>query len=296
MSAPGEISRLSRAFEPDVAAITLVAARAPGVLRARSTPLRRPTAEILEGLEAGGHVRRQRRRSPDRGDRRAPPRAGRPVRRGAAARRHGRGGRRRATTAAASAWRRRRAKRRSRLNVPGPHQVANFLAACGRGDRGGSAGGRLRRGGRQPRPAAHRGESSATARERFSTTTPTTRARLRCARRSTRSKLLPGKREDRGARRHARARRRGSEVAPGDRAATPRRGPIASSASDRAPACIGEGAVEAGLPRRSGRATSTSPEQAADLLDAHARAGRRRPLQGIARASGSTRVALRARS
>ena len=53
MSALGEISRLSRAFEPDVAAITRIAAEHLEFLGSLDT-VARANAEILEGLKPGG--------------------------------------------------------------------------------------------------------------------------------------------------------------------------------------------------------------------------------------------------
>ena len=79
LSEPGDLSRLSRAFEPDVAAILLVAAA-----HLQSFPsvdaIADAKAEILEGLKPGGDVRRQRRRPACRGDRGAAPGPGRAVR------------------------------------------------------------------------------------------------------------------------------------------------------------------------------------------------------------------------
>ncbi|MGH9367994.1 MAG: UDP-N-acetylmuramoyl-tripeptide--D-alanyl-D-alanine ligase [Thermoanaerobaculia bacterium] len=53
MSAPGEISRLSRTFEPDVAAITLIALEHLEFLGSLDA-IARSNAEILEGLRPGG--------------------------------------------------------------------------------------------------------------------------------------------------------------------------------------------------------------------------------------------------
>lgn len=53
MSAPGEVSRLSRAFEPDVAAITLIALEHLEFLGSLDA-IARANAEILEGLRTGG--------------------------------------------------------------------------------------------------------------------------------------------------------------------------------------------------------------------------------------------------
>jgi UDP-N-acetylmuramoyl-tripeptide--D-alanyl-D-alanine ligase len=53
MSAPGEVSRLSRAFAPRVAAITLIAAEHLEFLGSLDA-VARAEAEILDGLEAGG--------------------------------------------------------------------------------------------------------------------------------------------------------------------------------------------------------------------------------------------------
>jgi UDP-N-acetylmuramoyl-tripeptide--D-alanyl-D-alanine ligase len=156
LSEPGDLSRLSRAFEPDIAAILLVAA-AHLEFFSSIDALAEAKAEILEGLKPGGTFVAN---------------ADDPRVEAIAARHRGRVvrfGRRAAAeitareVAAEAGGSRFRLKTPAgeadvRLPLPGPHQVVNFLAAAAIALVVGVSPADCAEAAGQMRPAAHRGE------------------------------------------------------------------------------------------------------------------------------------------
>jgi UDP-N-acetylmuramoyl-tripeptide--D-alanyl-D-alanine ligase len=157
LSQPGELSRLSRAFEPDVAALLLVA---PAHLQYFPSvdAIADAKAEILEGLKTGGTFVAN--ADDPRVERIAARRSGRVIRFGIAAADADVRARDLEIEADASRFRLETPSGSAavRLPLPGAHQVANFLAAAaiafalglGAEDSAATAP--------DLRPAAHRGE------------------------------------------------------------------------------------------------------------------------------------------
>ena len=269
MSAPGEISRLSRTFEPDVAAITLVALEHLEFLGSLDG-IAKANAEILEGLrpdgtfvvnaddprvtaiaaafsgrkltfarEAAADVRVEQVSSGDRGSR----------------------FRLKAPSGEASVT----------LPLPGSHQVANFLAASAVAIAAGATPENCAEAAPRLAPAAHRGESLRHASgallydDAYNASPPSMRAALDTL------ALLPGKRKiavlgdmrELGPESDWWHRETGRYVlGRADRLICV--GPLARF--------LGEGAVESGFPPSEVRALD-SPEQAANLLDSMLDAG-----------------------
>jgi UDP-N-acetylmuramoyl-tripeptide--D-alanyl-D-alanine ligase len=269
MSAPGEISRLSRAFEPDVAAITLIALEHLEFLGSLDG-VARANAEILDGLRPDGTF------VVNADDARivaiAAAHPGRTLRFGMSAPAEirveqvvsgDRGSRFRLKTPSGEAV--------VALPLPGAHQVSNFLAASAVAIAAGAtvencaeAAGRLA-------PAAHRGESRRHASgallydDAYNASPPSMRAALETL------KLLPGRRKIAvlGDMR---------ELGPESEWWHRETGRYVAGRADRL-ICVGplgrflaEGAVEAGLPSGEVRTLET-PEQAANLLDSMLDAG-----------------------
>ena len=191
----GGALRLSRAFTPDVAAITQVA---PAHLQT-SVDRRGRGGESRDpgGSSVRGDLRRERRRLARGRDRGALARPGDPLRADASAEVHGGSLRDAATGTRGSACARTpdEARLAVALPLPGAHQVVNFLAASAVAFAAGAACGGLRGRGRRTRSGRPpRGVPAARLRARFSTTTPTTRTPRRCVRRSTRCRASPAKR------------------------------------------------------------------------------------------------------
>jgi UDP-N-acetylmuramoyl-tripeptide--D-alanyl-D-alanine ligase len=159
LSAPGDLSRLSRTFEPDVAALLLVA---PAHLQffASVDAIADAKAEILEGLRPGGAF------VANADDPRVEAIAAREAKRGRRVVRFGsaphadvtardvvaeaEGSRFRLQTASGEA--------EVRLPLPGPHQVANFLAAAAIAFVVGLLPSDCAEAAAELRPPAHRGE------------------------------------------------------------------------------------------------------------------------------------------
>jgi UDP-N-acetylmuramoyl-tripeptide--D-alanyl-D-alanine ligase len=269
MSAPGEIARLSRAFEPDIAAITLVALEHLEFLGSLDA-IARANAEILEGLRPDGVF------VINADDPRivaiAASHAGRTLRFGqtpAAEVRvehvvaSDRGSRFRLIAPSGEAP--------IALPLPGAHQVANFLAASALALAAGATVENCSEAAPKLAPVAHRGESLRHSSgallydDAYNASPPSMRAALDTL------KLLPGKRKIAvlGDMR---------ELGPESEWWHRETGRYVVGRSDRL-ICVGplghflaEGAIEAGFPPGEVRALET-PEHAANLLDSMLDAG-----------------------
>jgi UDP-N-acetylmuramoyl-tripeptide--D-alanyl-D-alanine ligase len=159
LSAPGDLSRLSRTFEPDVAALLLVA---PAHLQFFPSvdAIAAAKAEILEGLRPGGTL------VANADDPRVEAIAVRASQGGRRIVRFGRGpsadvsAREIAAEADGSRFRLTTPSGEAdvRLPLPGPHQVTNFLAAAAIACVVGLSPSDCAEAARQMQPAAHRGE------------------------------------------------------------------------------------------------------------------------------------------
>ncbi|MFN2386969.1 MAG: UDP-N-acetylmuramoyl-tripeptide--D-alanyl-D-alanine ligase [Thermoanaerobaculia bacterium] len=262
MSAPGEIARLSSAFEPDVATITLIALEHLEFLGSLDG-IARANAEILEGLRPGGvfvvHV------DDSRIAARARDHTGRILRFGRSPEAEvtvedvvadERGSRFRLKTPAGTVP--------VRLELPGDHQVSNFLAASATALAAGASPEDCAAAAPTLAPAAHRGELKRHASgallfdDAYNASPPSMRAALDTLKR------LPGRRKiavlgdmlELGAEDEWWHRETGRYVVGrADRVIC----------VGRRARFIGEGAMAAGLPGGEVRALET-PEQAANLL------------------------------
>jgi len=157
LSEPGELSRLSRAFEPDVAALLLVA---PAHLQYFPSvdAIAEAKAEILEGLKPGGPFVAN--ADDPRVERIAAGRSGRVIRFGVAAANADVRARGVAADASGSRFRLETPSGAAdvRLPLPGAHQVANFLAAAAIAFAVGLSADDSAAAAEDLRPAAHRGE------------------------------------------------------------------------------------------------------------------------------------------
>ncbi len=269
MSAPGEISRLSRAFEPDIAAITLIALEHLEFLGSLDA-IARANAEILEGLRAGGTF------VVNADDSRivgiASAFSGRTLRFAVSALADvrveqvipgERGSRFRLKSPSGEAS--------VALPLPGVHQVANFLAASAVAIAAGATVEHCAEAAGKLVPAAHRGEARRHASgallydDAYNASPPSMRAALDTL------KLLPGKRKIAvlGDMR---------ELGPESEWWHKETGRYVVGRADRL-ICVGpfgrflaEGAVEAGFPPVEVRSLE-SPEHAANLLDSMLDAG-----------------------
>ena len=269
MSAPGEISRLSRLFEPDVAAITLIALEHLEFLGSLDA-IARANAEILEGLKPGGTF------VVNADDPRivamAAAHAGRILRFGVAAAADVRV----EQVVAGDRGSRFRLKAPSGeaaivLPLPGAHQVANFLAASAVALAAGASVENCAEAAGKLAPAAHRGESRRHASgallydDAYNASPPSMRAALDTLR------LLPGKRKIAvlGDMR---------ELGPESEWWHRETGRYVLGRADRL-ICVGplgrflaDGAIEAGFPLSEVRTLDT-PEHAANLLNSMLDAG-----------------------
>lgn len=260
MSALGEISRLSRAFEPDVATITLIALEHLEFLGSLDG-IARANAEILEGLRPGGVfvVNADDPRIAARGHKGPILRFGRSpeaeVSVGDAVADE-RGSRFRLKTPKGTVS--------VRLDLPGEHQVSNFLAASATALAAGASPEDCAAAAPALSPAAHRGELKRHASgallfdDAYNASPPSMRAALDTLQR------LPGRRKiavlgDM------------LELGPEDEWWHRETGRYVVGRADRVICVgrrarfIGEGAIAAGLPGAEVRALET-PEQAANLL------------------------------
>ena len=159
LSAPGDLSRLSRTFEPDVAALVLVAPAHLEFFRSVDA-IAEAKAEILEGLRPGGTF------VANADDPRVEALAAREAKRGRRVVRFGASPRADVTArdvVAEAEGSRFRLKTPTgeaevRLPLPGPHQVANFLAAAAIAFVVGLLPSDCAEAAAELRPAAHRGE------------------------------------------------------------------------------------------------------------------------------------------
>ena len=269
MSAPGEISRLSRAFEPDVAAITLIALEHLEFLGSLDA-IARANAEILEGLRPGGVF------VVNADDARiaaiAASHPGRMLRFGMTAPADvrieqvvagDRSSRFRLRTPSGEAS--------VTLPLPGMHQVSNFLAASAIAIAVGATVENCAEAAPRLAPAAHRGESRRHASgallydDAYNASPPSMRAALDTL------KLLPGKRK-------IAALGDMRELGPESEWWHRETGRYVVGRADRL-ICVGplgrflaEGAIEAGFPPAEVRVLDT-PEHAANLLDSMLDAG-----------------------
>ena len=269
MSAPGEISRLSRAFEPDVAAITLIALEHLEFLGSLDV-IARANAEILEGLRPGGVF------VVNADDARiaaiAASHPGRMLRFGMTAPADvrieqvvagDRSSRFRLKTPSGEAS--------VTLPLPGMHQVSNFLAASAVAIAAGATVENCAEAAPRLVPAAHRGEARRHASgallydDAYNASPPSMRAALDTL------KLLPGKRK-------IAALGDMRELGPESEWWHRETGRYVVGRADRL-ICVGplgrflaEGAIEAGFPPAEVRVLDT-PEHAANLLDSMLDAG-----------------------
>jgi UDP-N-acetylmuramoyl-tripeptide--D-alanyl-D-alanine ligase len=157
LSEPGDLSRLSRAFEPDVAALILVA---PAHLEFFPSvdAIADAKAEILEGLKPGGAFVAN--ADDPRVERVAARHAGRVIRFGLAAANADVRAREVSVKADGSRFRLETPSGATgvRLPLPGAHQVANFLAAAAIAFAVGLSADDSAAAAEELRPAAHRGE------------------------------------------------------------------------------------------------------------------------------------------
>ncbi len=269
MSAPGEISRLSRLFEPDVAAITLIALEHLEFLGSLDT-IARANAEILEGLRSDGIF------VVNADDPRilavAAAHSGRMLRFGTAPTADVR------VEQVAAGERGSRFRLRApagevlvSLPLPGGHQISNFLAASAIAIAAGATVENCAEAAGKLAPAAHRGESRRHASgallydDAYNASPPSMRAALDTL------KLLPGKRKIAvlGDMR---------ELGPESEWWHRETGRYVLGRADRLISVgslghfLAEGAVEAGFPRAEVRSLDT-PEHAANLLDSMLDAG-----------------------
>ncbi|MGE5275539.1 MAG: UDP-N-acetylmuramoyl-tripeptide--D-alanyl-D-alanine ligase [Acidobacteriota bacterium] len=269
MSAPGEISRLSRTFEPDVAAITLIALEHLEFLGSLDA-IARANAEILEGLRPGGVF------VVNADDARiaaiAASHRGRMLRFGMTAPADVRA----EQIVAGDRSSRFRLKTPSgeapvNLPLPGMHQVSNFLAASAVAVAAGATVEDCAEAAPRLAPAAHRGESRRHASgallydDAYNASPPSMRAALDTLR------LLPGKRK-------IAALGDMRELGPESEWWHRETGRYVVGRADRL-ICVGplgrflaEGAIEAGFPPGEVRVLDT-PEHAANLLDSMLDAG-----------------------
>lgn len=269
MSAPGEISRLSRAFEPDVATITLIALEHLEFLGSLDA-IGRANAEILDGLRPGGTFVAN--LDDPRIANRAREQRGRVLGFGRAPEAEVRveevvadeeGSRFRLKTPRGDA--------EVRLDLPGEHQVSNFLAASATALAVGLSAEDCAAAAPGLSAAAHRGELKRHASgallfdDAYNASPPSMRAALDTLKR------LPGRRKiavlgDM------------LELGPEDEWWHRETGRYVVGRADRVICVgrrarfIGEGAVASGFPGGEVRALET-PEQAANLLDSMLGAG-----------------------
>ena len=272
MSAPGEVSRLSRRFEPDVAAITLIALEhleflgsLDAIAKANARDSRgagtdgtssssTPTIPAIAAI-AAGHSGRMLRFGTD-----------------AAGRRAGRAGRHGGPRLALPPEGARRARSSSRCRCRAAHQVANFLAASAVAIAAGASVENCAEAAPKLVPASHRGEIAPPCLRRAALRRRLQREPALDARGARHAEAPAGQAEDRGARRHARARPRVGVVAPRDGALRRAAAPTVSSAWDRSAGISPKARSRPGF-RAARCECSTRPEHAANLLDSMLDAG-----------------------
>jgi UDP-N-acetylmuramoyl-tripeptide--D-alanyl-D-alanine ligase len=263
MSQIGEISRLSKTFEPDVAAITLIALEHLEFLESLDG-IAKANAEILEGLKQGGifvvnvdDPRIAAIAATHRGHKLGFGRSSAADLTVEEVRATPRGSRFRLVTPAGDAT--------IELSVPGEHQVSNFLAAAAIALACGASPAECQAAAPRLGPAPHRGELKSHPSgallydDAYNASPPSMRAALDAL------KLLPGRR---------RIAVLGDmlELGPEDIWWHRETGRYVVGRADRLlcvgprARAIGEGAVDAGFPSSEVRSLET-PEQAANLLD-----------------------------